>query len=46
MDEKLLLTMKRLEKHPHLVARLEVLLDAAENTSGNIELAKDAEQDF
>ena len=43
MNEKLLLTMKRLEKHPHLIARLEVLLDAAENTSGDLELAKDAE---
>ena len=43
MNERLLTIMKKLEKNPHLIARLEVLLDVTENTSGDIELAKDAE---
>jgi hypothetical protein len=43
MNEELLLVMKRLEKHPHIVARMVAMLDIAENTSENVELAKDAE---
>ena len=44
MDEKLLSVMKRLEKHPHMIARITAMLDVAENTSGEVELAKDAEE--
>ena len=36
-------TMKRLEKYPHIAARMVAMLDIAENISGNIELADDAE---
>jgi hypothetical protein len=36
--------MKRLEKHPHMIARITAMLDVAENTSGDVELARDAEE--
>jgi len=44
MNKELLLLMERLERHPHLIARLRVLLDVTENTSGEVELARDAEE--
>jgi len=43
MNEELLSLIKRLERHPHLIARLRTLLDVTENTSGKVELARDAE---
>ena len=43
MNTEVLFLMKRLEKHPNIKARLLVLLDAAENVSGDLELANDAE---
>lgn len=44
MKDETVKLMKRLEKYPHLIARMEVLLDATENTDGDLELAKDAEE--
>jgi len=44
MSKKLLSITKRLEKFPHLAARMEALLDIAENTYGDCELANDAER--
>ena len=44
MNDDFLKLMKRLEKYPHLIARIEVLLDVTENTDGDMELAKDAEE--
>ena len=35
--------INRLNKHPHLKARMEALLDVAENVSGEFEKADDAE---
>ena len=35
--------INRLNKHPHIKARLEVLLNVAENSSGEFERADDAE---
>ena len=43
MNKELLETVKRLEKHPNIVARMNAMLDIAENTSGTVELARDAE---
>jgi hypothetical protein len=34
----------RLEKHPHLLDRIDALLNIAENTSGELDLADDAEE--
>lgn len=36
--------IKRLEKHPYLLTRLEAMLEVAENTTGEYELADDAEE--
>ena len=44
MNSELSLVIKRLEKHPHMVSRIIAILDVAENTYGNIELANDAEK--
>jgi hypothetical protein len=43
-DEKLVKLMKRLAKYPHLEARIEALLDVAENSSGKLDRADDAEE--
>lgn len=44
MIEKKATIEARLAKYPHLKARMEALLDIAENTSGSLELADDAEE--
>lgn len=44
MNEKIIKLIKRLEKYPHLEARIEALLDVAENSSGKLDRADDAEE--
>lgn len=44
MNQETLLLMKRLEKHPYMLARLNAMLEVAENTSGEYDLADDAEE--
>lgn len=36
--------IKRLEKHPYLLTRLDAMLEVAENTNGAYDLADDAEE--
>ena len=36
--------VRRLERHPHLKERIKALLNVAENSSGLLELADDAEE--
>lgn len=36
--------IKRLEKHPYLITRLNAMLEVAENTTGTYDLADDAEE--
>lgn len=43
MNDRLSTIIKRLEKYPHMIARMEAILDVAENTHEDLELAKDAE---
>jgi len=43
MSDELAAIVKRLEKYPHMIARITAILDVAENTSGDLELANDAE---
>jgi len=44
MNSEILSLMKRLEKHPYLLTRLNALLEVAENKSGDYDLADDAEE--
>ena len=43
MNTKILVIMKKLEKHPHILERLEALLGITENDSGKFDIADDAE---
>jgi hypothetical protein len=43
MNVKRIALLQRMEKYPHLEARLEALLNLAENTSGEYDRADDAE---
>lgn len=44
MNAKTIELAKKLEKYPYIKARMESLLSVAENTSGNFDLADDAEE--
>jgi len=43
MSERLLSIIKRLEKYPHMIARIEGILNVTENIYGDCDLADDAE---
>ncbi len=44
MNEDIMSIVKRLEKNPKMVARLNVMLDAVENTNGEYDLTDDIEE--
>lgn len=44
MNNKREKLLKRVDKHPHIEARLEVLLNLAENVTGEFDKADDAEE--
>jgi hypothetical protein len=44
MNKKMLSITKKLERFPHIAARVEALFDIAENTYGDCKLANDAER--
>ena len=43
MNTKVLEVTRKLEKYPYLLARIEAMLEVAENSSGKYELADDVE---
>jgi len=43
MNTKVLEVTRKLEKYPYLLARVEAMLEVAENSSGKYELADDVE---